>query len=147
MRYEHIPRPEVEHHHHIRELIEAQDKRASDRNYHRNKEKDREEREQLIKSTKEQDLKSLWCETCKLDFLGESAKEVEIDWSCPSQSIAFYKTKCFKGHWCMRLITDTHKDSFWTKSKRVQSDRGQHSLDTIQPHETNYELLYSKKRV
>ncbi len=145
MRYEHTPRPEIENHYYIRELIEGQDRRSQDRTYHQNRIKANEERAKDIKDAKAKELKAFYCETCKLDFLGEAFKEVEDDWSCYGQQIAFYKTKCFKGHWCMRLITDTHKDSYWFRSKRVAADRGQHSLDTLQPGETNYELLYSRK--
>lgn len=145
MRYEHTPRPLTEHHFHVKDLIETQDKRAEDRTYHRNKAKALEERMNDIKAAKPKELKAFWCETCELDFLAESFKEVEIDWSCPTQYVAFYRTKCFRGHWCMRLITDVHKDAYWFKSRRVRADQGEHALDTIQPNETNFNLLYGKR--
>ena len=145
-RYEHTPRPEIENHFHIRELIEGQERRTEDRVYHQNRLKGLEERNKDIKDAKGKETKAFWCDTCKLDFLAEAIKEVEVDWSNPTQNVAFYRTKCFKGHWCSRLITDTHKDSYWMKSRRVAADRGTYSLDTLQPHESNYELLYSKKR-
>lgn len=144
MRYEHTPRPNVEHHYHIQELIESQEKRTYDRTYHRDKAKNAQERNDLITDAKGKEMKAFWCETCKEDFLAESVKEVEIDWSCPTQYIAFYRTKCFKGHWCMRFITDTHRDAYWMRSKRVVQERGEHYQDTIQPHETGFNTLYKK---
>ena len=144
-RYEHTPRPLIEDHHHIRDLIEGQERRTEDRVYHQNRIKANQERDKDIKDAKGQETKPFWCETCKLDFFGESIKEVEVDWSCPTQNIAFYRTKCFKGHWTMRLITDPHKDSYYAKSLMVAKDRGSHSLDILQPNETNFNLIYGKK--
>lgn len=138
------PRPLIEEHYHIQDLIEAQEKRVDDREYYRNREKNASDRMDVVKDAKSKDLKEFWCSTCMEDFLAESVKEVEIDWSCPTQYIAFYKTKCFKGHWCMRLITDRHKDAYWFKSRRVQAYQGKHYQDTIQPFETGFNMLYKK---
>jgi len=143
--YENTPRPLVEEHYHIRMLFESQEKRAADRTSHRDREKAREERESDIKAAKGKELKAFWCDTCKTDFLAEALKEVEVDWSNPAQNIAFYRTKCFKGHWCQRLITDTHKDNYFFRSKKVCQDRGKYSADIVQPWETNYQLLYGRK--
>jgi len=143
--YENTPRPEIENHFHIRELIEAQEKRASDRTYHRDRIKALEERDKEINLAPAKQTMGFYCEKCKEDFMGEAIKQVEVDWSNTSQRIAFYKTKCFKGHWCMRLITDRLKDAYFFKSKRVAQDRMKHSLDLIQSFETNYNLLYGKK--
>lgn len=145
MRYEQTPRPNVEQHYHIRELIEGQDKRAKDRSYHLDKQKERDERNQLIKDNKVKELVDFHCETCAEDFRGEAIKQVEVDWSNPMQNIAFYKSKCFKGHWCMRHITDRFRDAYWFKSKNVAKDRGKHHNDILQPFETGYNLLYGKK--
>jgi len=145
VRYEHTPRPLIEEHYHIRMLFEAQEKNAADRQYHRDREKDKQERNDLIRDTKVKDIKEFFCETCKEDFQSETIKEVEIDWSNPSQYIAFYKTKCLKGHWCQRLITDRFSDRYWFKSRRVARDRGRHALDILQPWETNYQLIYGRK--
>lgn len=145
MKYDDIPRPEIENHFHIRELIEAQEKRSDDRNYHRNKEKEKAEREDLIKDSKWLTLTDFYCDKCREDFKSQAVKQVEIDWSCDTQNIAYYKSKCSKGHWCQRLITDRHRDGFWTRSRLMVLDRGNHSADIIQPHETNFHLLYGKK--
>lgn len=138
------PKPLTEEHWHIQDLIDAQEKRVDDREYHRNKAKLAQERMDLIKDAAAKQLTAFWCETCEDDFLAEAIKEVEIDWSCPTQYIAFYRTKCFTGHWCMRLITDKHKDAYWFKSKRVKADQGKHYKDTIQPFETGFNMLYKK---
>lgn len=145
MKYDYQPRPEIENHFHIRELIEGQEKRSNDREYHKNRIKDLEEREDLIKDSKIMTLTDFWCDKCKKDFKAQVVKQIEMDWSNPTQRIAFYKTKCFKGHWVIRLITDRHKDAFFIKSKFMALDRGNHFEDTIQPNETNFNLLYGKK--
>lgn len=145
--YEATPRPEIENHFHIRELIEGQEKRAADRSYHQERKKSLEERDKDIREAKGKEVKMFWCNHCEKDFVGEAVKQVEIDWSNTSQRIAFYRTKCFCGQWAMRLITDTHKDSYFFRSKKVAQDRFNATLDLLQPHQTNYELLYSKKRV
>lgn len=146
MKYEHTPRPLVEEHYHIKELIERQEKRTDDRIYHREKEKEREENEKLIKEAKQVCVTEFWCDKCKQDFKSMSIKEVESDWNNPSHQIAFYRSKCDKGHWCQRLITDKHTDAFWTKSKLVARDKGLHINDIIQPHETGFNLLYGRPR-
>ena len=143
MRYEQTPRPLTEDHYHIRELIEFQEKKASDRTYHRERAKEKEERDSLIRGVQVVVLTDFWCNTCKEDFKAQAIKEIEQDWNT-GENNAFYRTKCFKGHWCIRLITDKHKDGFWTKSKAVALDRGKHHNDTLQPHETGFNMLYKK---
>jgi len=144
MRYESTPRPLIEDHYHIRMLIEGQEKRSADRTYHLEKGKNKAERQDLINEAKPFVLTEFYCQKCREDFKAQAIKEVEIDWSNSNQFIAFYKTKCFEGHWCIRLITDKHRDGYWTKSKAVLRDRGVHYKDTIQPHETGFNMLYKK---
>lgn len=142
--YEYAPRPEVENHWHIRELIEAQEKRAADRTYHKDRVKALEDRDTEIREADGKKTLPFYCETCREDFVGEAVKQVEPDWSA-DQNIAFYKTKCFKGHWCMRHITDRLRDRYFFKSKRVAQDRSKHALDLIQSFETGYNTLYGKR--
>lgn len=139
------PKPIIEQHHHIQELIDRQQVRSDDRTFHRERIKALEEREDLIKDSKEYALTDFWCDTCKEDFKAVAIRQIEVDWSCPTQRIAFYKTKCFRRHWCIRLITDRHKDGFYLKSKFVNLDRGNHYADTVQPFETGFNLLYGKR--
>lgn len=146
MKYDHQPRPDIEQHYHIRELIERQEKRSEDREYHRRKGKALEERNDIIKDSKTFCVTDFWCPKCKIDFKSMSIKEVEIDWSCPTQYIAFYKSKCDKGHWCIRLITDRQKDGYFIRSRLMAIDRGKHILDVVQPYETGYNLLYGKPK-
>jgi len=145
MKFDHTPHPDIEDHYYIRELIEGQEKRSNDRTFHRNRIKDLAEREDLIKDSKAVALTDFYCTKCNEDFKGGAVKQVEVDWTNSSQSIAFYKHKCSKGHWCIRLITDRHKDAFFTRSKLMAKDRGSHFADIIQPWETNFNLLYGKK--
>ena len=139
------PKPLIEEHYHIQALINAQEKRVEDRNYCREKAKEQEERNETIKDSKLVTITDFWCEDCQKDFKSMSIKQIEIDWTNSKQNIAFYKTKCDCGKWCIRLITDKFKDGFWIKSKAVAKDRGSHYKDTIQPSETGFNLLYGKK--
>lgn len=145
MRYEHTPRPQIEDHYHIRELIERQEKRSDDRKRHQDKVKDREENMKLIKDSKGIALTDFYCEKCEEDFKGVAVKQIEEDWNCKGHYIAFYKTQCFKGHWCIRQITDKFVDGFFIKSKAIVRDRGVYFNDTVQPGDTGYSLLYGKK--
>jgi len=145
MSYEHTPRPNIEYHPHIRYLIETQEKRVEDRIRFRENEKIATERDQLIKDAKLVELVEFWCASCREDFKGVAIKQVEQDWSCNGQWVAFYKTKCFRGHWCMRLITDKNRDGYWTRSRQVLRDRGTHFKDVLQPWESGFQLLYGRK--
>lgn len=145
MKYDYHPKPEIENHYHIRELIERQEKRADDREYHRTKLKEKDDRISAIKDTPIVAVTDFFCHKCKKDFKSMSVRESEIDWSNESQYIAFYKSKCDKGHWCIRFITDKLKDPFWMNSKNIALDRGRHFKDIIQPFENNYNLLYGQK--
>lgn len=141
----HEPKILVEQHYHIQELIDAQEKRANDRTLYRDRAKELEERNGLIKDAKLVEMKEFWCDKCKEDFVGLSVKQVEADWSNAYQSIAFYRGKhraC--GTWSIRLITDRHKDGYWIRSKKVKADQGKHFAETIQPHQTGFNLLYKK---
>lgn len=139
------PKPLIEQHHHIQELIERQQVRSDDRQYHKDRIKALEEREDLIKDSKEYALTDFWCDKCKEDFKAVVIRQIEEDWSNTTQRIAFYKTKCFKGHWCIRLITDKEKDGFYLKSKFIALDRGKYHTDILQPFETGFNLMFGKK--
>jgi len=144
MKYEHIPRPEIEHHYHIQELIEKQEIRTKDRNFYREQAKAKEERQELIADSADVDVKDFWCADCKRDFCALSHKEIEVDWSNTSQFVAFYRTKHTCGKWCIRYITDRNRDPYWFKSKKVAADRRDHHNDLLQPFETGYNMLYGK---
>lgn len=145
MRYEHTPRPNAEHHFHIQDLIESQDKRAKARTEFREKEKAKEDREDLIRDSKLFAITDFWCHACKEDFKAQTIREIEEDWSNMSQRIAFYRTKHYCGKWCIRFITDRHRDPFWQRSRAVRADQRNHRNDTLQPYESGYNLLYNKK--
>lgn len=143
--YDYTPHSKVDEHYHIRELFDQQDKRVADRQYHRDRVKDLEEREEEIKKAEGVMVKDFWCDTCKKDFKGQAVKQVEIDWSNPAQRIAFYKTKCFCGKWAIRLITDRHMDRYFEKSRLVARDRGNYHTDILQSFESGYNLVNTKK--
>lgn len=142
--YDYMPRPLTESHYHIRELIEAQERRARDRTEIRDRKKSSAERDDDILRASAKELKMFFCVPCNDDFAAEAIKQVETDWSNPSQRIAFYRAKCFCGAWSIRLITDVHRDAYWFKSRRVHRDRGSHFADTLQPHETGFNIMYKK---
>lgn len=146
MRYDHIPRPEIEHHYHIQELIEAQEKRSADRTYHRERVKAADERLTVLQDSKAVCVTDFWCDHCKKDFKSLSIREIQSDWYSTTEYHAFYRSKCRACHaWCIRLITDKHRDSFWFRSKFVALDRGKAFTDTIQPWQTGFNLYYSHK--
>lgn len=139
-----VPIPNTERHHHIQELFYAQEKSSSDRQFHRERIKALEERDSLIKDAKWVTLTDWYCQTCKKDFKGIGVKIIETDWSNDSQKIAYYKNKCFKGHWVIRWITDRFNDPYWFRSKWVANDRAKFANETLQPFQTGYNLLYKK---
>jgi hypothetical protein len=146
MSYDEIPRPHVEHHYHIRELIEAQEKRTADRNYHRERIKDGEERQKVLSDSKLVCVTDFWCNRCQKDFKALTIREIQNDWNT-EELIAFYRTKCRTcENWTTRLITDKHKDGFWSQSRNIALDRGRNYNDMIQPHMTGFNLLYNHKR-
>jgi RNase P subunit RPR2 len=141
----HEPKPLIEEHWHIQQLIDAQERRVAERNSSRNKAKLLAMREEDIAMEPPAVIKEFWCSHCSKDFLHPTMKQVEKDWSNTNQNIAFYKTKHECGTWCIRHITDKLEDAYWTRSKKVATDRGKHSIDLLQPFENNYNLVWGKK--
>lgn len=144
MRFKQTPHPLTEDHHHIQDLINRQERRVEDRERHRNNKKDLAEREDDIAKAKPFETLDFWCKTCKKDFRAQAVKQTEDCWNAEQRN-AFYRTKCFKGHWCVRLVTDRHKDGFFIKSKLINLDRGNHFADILQPFETGFNMVYGKK--
>lgn len=144
MRFDQTPHPNIEDHYYIQELIQGQERRHADRVAAQNRVKSLEERDKLIEDSKLFTLTDFWCDECKVDFKAQAVKQIEDDWNA-NQRIAFYKTKCWRGHWCIRLVTDRHKDAFFYRSKFMALDRGNHFADTVQPFETGFNMLYGKK--
>jgi len=142
--YDYAPRPPVESHYHIEELIRLQEKRASDRMYHQERKKVDEERDAEISEAKLKEVKPFYCSSCRKDFVSETVRQIETDWNNTRQRIAFYKSKCMCGKWAMRLITDKWQDSYWYRSQVVARDRGEHHNDMVQSFETGFNLLYGK---
>lgn len=142
--FDYSPHAHYENHYHIRELFEQQDKRVGDRQYHKDRIKNLEDRDDLINKAEFFITTDFWCARCKVDFKSQAVKQVEESWSDSTQRIAFYKTKCFKGHWVIKLITDRYKDPYWFRSRNVARDRGAFHNDTVQSFETGYNLLYGK---
>lgn len=137
----HEPKPLIEEHYHIQELIDRQQKRYDDKEYHKNADAVRYEREKDIAEAKNVDVKPFFCVKCQKDFVSITYKQID-NWG----DSACYKTKhkpC--DSWCMRLITDSWRDAFWTRSKLLAKDRRDHALDMIQPHMTGFNTLYGKK--
>lgn len=140
----HDPKPLIEEHYHIQELIDAQDKRAKDRTYHQERVKSSGERELEIRRADQKVTMMFYCRTCKKDFVGEAFKHVEQDWSNGAQ-FAFYKTKCFNGHWVNRFILNKDKDPYFFRSPFIARQRVVNHADLLQHFETGYQLMYGHK--
>lgn len=139
------PKPLIEEHWHIQNLIKAQEERVAERQYTRDQAKIKALREDIINDTKAFDLKEFYCTKCQEDFVRPSQLHIETDWTNTDQHIAFYRTKHYCGTWTIRHVTDKLSDGYWSKSKVVARDRGKHSIDLLQPFENNYQLVYGKK--
>lgn len=137
------PVPLIEEHYHIADLIERQQKRADDRNYHREKDKRSQEWQQLINGAPDRVMTDFLCHNCGTEFRGVAVKQTEDDWNT-DKKIAYYKHKCDCGSWCLRRITDKNLDRYWSRSKLVRADIGKNYRDTIQPHESGFNMLYKK---
>lgn len=143
----HAPKPIIEEHYHIQELIDAQEVRSADRQLHKDRIRSLEERESLIGDSKMVVFTDFYCSTCNTDFKQNSYLQVEQDWSCPTQNIAFYKGKHKRcGSWSIRLVTDKVRDGFFIRSRIARRDQGEHFADLIQPFETGFNLLYGKPK-
>lgn len=141
------PKPLIEEHYHIEHLIDMQERRAEDRQFHKDRLKALEERNELIGDAKVIVHTDFHCSRCRKDFASIAHLQVEQDWSNLSQNIAFYKAKHREcGNWCIRLVTDKPSDAFWYRSIRVALERGVYHNDALQPHETGFNLLYGKGR-
>lgn len=139
----HGPKPLIEEHWYIQELIDGQQKRVDDKEYHREKEKEKQERNKLILDAPLVAVTDFYCNQCQKDFKSMAIRQLEQDWTF-NQFIAFYKAKCDNQHWCIRYITDKQHDPYWMRSKAVARDRGVHHNDILQPFETGYNMLYGK---
>lgn len=140
MNYDQTPRPEVERHYHIRELIERQEKRSEERARINEIEKRRDQNLKDIAGFKDIELLDFWCDRCKVDFIGRAKKQID-SW----EPIAYYKIKHMCGQWSLRRITDRLRDLYFFKSKKVALDRGKAFIDMIQPFESGYNMVYGKR--
>lgn len=136
------PKPLIEEHYHIQDLIERQEKRSEERTYFREKQKLGAERWKEIEDARPMVLTDFCCLKCGEEFRGVAVRQIDIPFNGPP--IAFYKHKCDKGHWCMRYITEKWKDPYWVRSKAVARDRGKNYRDVIQSSEEGFNLLYKK---
>jgi len=139
MNYEQEPRPEIEHHPHIRDLIQRQEKNVEDRNIHRNREKEKEERNKDIIEENGIELKEFWCNECSLDFAQIAYKQVD-NWGLN----ACYKGKCECGKWVIRYITDKNRDPYWNESDKTVALSRVNAEDLLQPHQSGFNLMYKK---
>ena len=133
------PRAQVEYHPQIQDLIDRQQHRQDDRQYHRDIEKHRDELLKDIQGAKEYEIMAFYCEDCKLYFEARARKQVD-NW----QPMAYYKTKCRCGKWCLRRITEKVWDRYWFKSLKVAKDRYSEFASILQPFETNFNLMWGK---
>ena len=138
------PKPLIEEHYYIQELIERQEKRHDDRTYSREKKKELEEKHKDIIDAKDYAIADFLCRHCGTEFRGVTVKQVSKQFD--GSYFAFYRHKCECGRFTIRHITDKHKDPYWVRSKTVIRDRGLHFRDMVQPFQTGYNLLYGKPK-
>ena len=136
------PKPLIEEHYHIRELIERQQKRTEDREYFRNREKEKEERLNDIKSAPDEQLMEFWCEVCQEDFRMIGKKVFQSNFG---ELVAYYRTKHKCGMNCIRHITDKYRDKYFFQSRKVKKDQVDNFNNVIQPFQTGHNMLYGKK--
>lgn len=134
------PHPLVEDHYHIRELIEAQQKRADERTKYQNEKKNQEGFSKYVNGFKQIELLDFFCTHCGRDFIARAKKQVD-SWG----ELAYYKTKHRCGTWCIRHVTDKHRDSYFYRSKRVAYDRANNINEMLQPFQSGFNTLYGKK--
>ena len=138
--YESVPRPEVESHYHIKDLILGQEKRTEDRKRHQDVEKNRDVFDKVVGGFKDRELLDFYCKTCRRDFAGRSQKQLD-SWA----DIAYYKIKHTCGTWAIRHITDRERDPYFYNSRIIARQRGSHFTDLLQPFENNFNLIHGKK--
>ena len=134
------PLAPVEHHYHIQELIEGQEKRSAERTRFQQIEKERYEHENNLATYKDIETLDFYCENCDMEFVARAKKQID-SW----EAIAYYKIKHRCGKWCIRHITHRFRDKYFFKSRQLARERADRTLDTIQPFENNYNLVYGKK--
>jgi hypothetical protein len=140
MDLKHTPKPLIEEHYHIQELIEGQEKRSSERARHRDIEKQRDEFVKGIEGFKDIETLDFYCVRCGVDFIARAKKQVD-SWG----EVAYYKTKHTCGCWAIRHITDRHKDMYFSKSKILQKQRVDQFSDTLQEYQEGFNMLYGKR--
>lgn len=133
------PRPLVEEHYHVRELIDSQEYRSRERQKYRDLKQQQEQAYIDIASFKEIETLDFYCERCKVDFIARARRQLD-SWGL----IAYYKTKHRCHTWCIRHITDRFRDVYFARSKRIAFERIKRRLDALQPFETGYDAVYRK---
>ena len=141
MSLKYTPKPLVEEHYHIQELIDSQEKRVEDRNRTRAIEKQRDDTLKYIAGFKDTELLDFYCDDCNREFVARAKKHVD-NWN---NNIAYYKIKHTCGKWCMRHITDRFRDKYFFKSRRLAKDRVDMFNDTLQSFQTGFNMVYGKK--
>lgn len=136
-----IPTPLVEEHHHIRELIERQERRVEDRTRAQNIEKNRDSALKYIQGYKDIETLDFHCKDCGVDFVARARKQID-SWD---KTWAYYKTKHTCENWCIRHITNRLRDEYYFLSPKIARERAEQHNDLIQPFQTGYNTLYGKK--
>ena len=89
------PKPLIEEHYHIQELIERQEKRSAERTYFQEKQKLGAERIKEIQEAKMMVAAEFLCLKCGDEFRGVAVRQVELPFN--DVEIEFLKALAFKG--------------------------------------------------
>lgn len=80
-----------------------------------------------------------WCQVCSKDYIRLAHKIVISSYEEP---IAFYESKCPKGHYCRRRITDKMTDPYYFQSEQLRRARVELERDLIQPGDPRFKRIY-----
>lgn len=136
----HTPKPVVEEHYHIIDLINAQERRTRERVMYQDRAKAIDSFLKEVAGFKDIDTLDFYCEKCDREFVARARKHID-SWS----HFASYKIKHTCGEWCSRHITDRFKDKYFFKSRFLAHQRVDQHNDTLQPFESGFNMLYGKK--
>lgn len=137
--FEYDPKPVVEEHYYIQDLINKQERRTAEKRRYRDQKAQENDRRDSIDGFPDIATLDFYCEHCKVDFVARAKKQID-SWDL----IAYYKMKHRCGTWSVRHITDRDRDPYFFRSKKIAWQRADKVVDILQPFETGYNMAYGK---
>lgn len=119
-------------------LMREVDRQKADLDADDERERRRTERQREIDAMPDEIDWPFWCRKCDRDVKAHGRKVV-IPYAVP---VAVYAAKCPKGHQVRRRITDRADDPYFTFSRGVRRDRGEHDAAMLQPTQEGFRTRY-----